>query len=154
MRKTFLVIGSAFALLLALAFTGHAQGNCKEDGSIRSVTKARDANFETVTFDVQSASPDYEVKTEKPPFQEYGSEKTIRIKGPHYKSVYFKSVMWTCNIVERTKAATTNVAAVRNIEQFEGYVNYIIGYKKKGSYVGTTKTTTGNRTKIVVKFRR
>jgi len=118
------------------------------------VTKARNGNFETVTFDVQSSKPDYEVKTEKPPFQEYGSEKQIRIAGKYYKSVYFKSVAWTCTIAEKLKASTSNIVAVRNIEQFEGYVNYIIGFRQKGSYVGTTASTTGNRTKIAVKFRR
>ena len=153
-RKKLLIVSFAFALLLGLAVSSAAQGNCTEDRSIRSVTKARAGNFETVTFDVQSDDPDYEVRTEKPPFQEYGEDKAIHIKGPHYKSVYFKSVIWTCNIVEKLKASTSNIAAVRNIEQFEGYVNYIVGYKKRGSYVGTTKTTHGGRTKIVVKFKR
>jgi hypothetical protein len=153
-KNKLVVISSVFALMLGLALSCVAQANCKEDGSIRSVTKARMGNFETVTFDVNSATPDYEVKTEKPPFQQYGSEKTLRIKGPYYKSVYFKSVAWTCNIVEKVKASTSNIAAVKNIEQFEGYIDYIIGYKKKGSYISTTKSTVGKRTKIVVKFKR
>ena len=154
MRNKLLILGTSCAFLMIFALSSVAQSKCTESGSIRSVTKARSGGFETVTFDVQSAKPDYEVTTQKAPFQDYSGDKTIRIKGPYYKSIYFKSVNWTCNIVENLKAPTTNVAGVKNIEQFEGYVNYIVGFRKKGSYVGTTKTTTGNRTKVVLKFRR
>ena len=140
--------------MLVFSPVSFGQGRCKGDGSIRSVTKAHKGNFDTVTFDVQSASPDYEVRTEKPPFQEYGEGKTIRIAGKYYKSVYFKSVSRMCTIPEKVKASTSNIAGVRNIEQFEGYVNYIIGYRKRGSYAGTTAITSGDHTKIIVKFKR
>jgi len=152
--KIKLIVSASFCALLLLASGSFAQETCTEAGSILSVTKARSGKTETVTFEVNSTSPDYEVKTEKPPFQDYGGEKTLHIKGPYYKSVYFKSVSWMCDIAEKLKASTSNIAAVRNIEQFEGYVDYVIGYKKRGSYVGTTKTTEGGRTRIVVKFKR
>ncbi len=154
MKNKLLVLGSSFALVCAFGLVSLGQGKCTEEGSIRSVTKARWGSFETVTFLVNSATPDYEVKTEKPPFQEYAEDKNLRIAGKYFKSVYFKSVMWTCRIAESLKSSSSNISAVRNIEQFEGYVNYIIGYKKKGSYVGTTASTAGKQTKIIVKFKR
>jgi hypothetical protein len=127
---------------------------CTEQGSIKRVTKAKAGNFETVTFEVNSANPDYSVETSRPPFTLGESDKTIHIRGKYFKSVNFKSVVWTCRIAESLSTPTVTIMDVRNTEQFEGYVTYVIGYRTKSKYVGTTKITTGDKTKIAVKFRR
>lgn len=154
MKKKLLILVSIFAILLTAAIVGVAQERCSEVGSILSVVRGKSGKYETVTFTVNSTEPDYEVRTARPPFQEYGSEDILRIRGPYYKSVFFKGVMWTCSILENFRTKTTNIGAPRNIEQFEGHVEYIVGYRRKGSYVGTTKTVSKGKTKIVVKFRK
>lgn len=149
---------SRLLLILGIfaAFASVSLGQrCTEDGSIRSVTKARVGNFETVTFLINADSADYEVTNAKRPFYEYGEEeKPLRISGKYFKTINFKSVFWTCKISESLRAATTTIMDVKNIEQFEGYVVYAIGYRTKLKYVSTTETKVGRRLKVVMKFKR
>ena len=153
MKNKLLILSSVCVVVLGFSTNLLAQ-KCTDDGAIRRVTKARTGNFETVTFEVNSATPDYTVETSHPPFTLGESDKTIHIRGKYFKSVHFKSVFWTCKIAESLSAHTTQIMDVRNTEQFEGYVSYAIGYRTKSKYVGVSKTTTGNKTKVVVKFKR
>ena len=66
----------------------------------------------------------------------------------------FTGVNWTCIIGENFSAATTTVMGIKSIEQFEGYVTYVIGYKTKSKYVGQSSSTSGGVKKIVFKFKR
>lgn len=151
-KLTILCLGCLLVVSAALA--ARAQDRCTDEGSIASVVRARSGKHETVTFTVNSTEPNYEVTTARPPFQQYGQEKILRLRGPYYKAVSFRGIMWTCIIREDFRTKTTNIAVPRNIEQFEGHVEYIIGYRRRGSYIGTTKTVSNGKTKIVVKFRR
>jgi hypothetical protein len=90
----------------------------------------------------------------RPPFSEYGSEKTLRIRGTYFKSVVFRDINWMCKITESLSAKTSNIRAVKNIELFEGQAEYIIGYAKKGSYVGKTSTKTKRGRLIALKFKK
>ncbi len=146
---------AAIAAVMTFANISPSQSHrCHEDGVIRSVTKARSGNFETVTFDVLIKKPDYTVSDAKPPFQEYGSEKRLRITGPHYKSIVFRGINWECTIGERFAAKTSNIKAVKSIEQFEGQVEYIVGYAKRSSYIGVTSTRIPRGRRIVLKFKK
>lgn len=127
---------------------------CSEAGSIRRVAKSAAGNFETVTFDVLIKKPDYTVSTDKPPFQEYGSEKRLRIAGPYYKSIVFRGINWECTIGESFGAKTSNIKAVKSIEQFEGQVEYVIGYRSHSSYMGVTATSIPRGRRITIKFRK
>ncbi len=150
--KTKLILLSAVCFL----FVGSsaAQQNCTEDGSIKRIVKARSGNFETVTFEFNGIeAPTPEVKTVRPPFEDYGGNR-VRVSGRYFKSVNFRSVNWTCRIRESLRAATTNVAGVKNTEQFEGHVEYIVGYRKRSSYVGSSSFRSGKLHKVVLKFRR
>lgn len=153
MKRKLFVLFSAFALLLGIAIASFAQ-KCTEDGAIRRVTKSRVGNFETVTFEVNSDSPDYTVENARPPFTYSESDDVVRVRGKVFKTIQFKSVFWTCTIAENFRAATIQIMDVKNIEQFEGYVGYAIGYRKRSKYVGTTQTHVGKKTMVVMKFRR
>ena len=153
MKYKLITLAATCGMLLILSIFSFGQ-KCTEPRSIKRVTKAKAGNFEIVTFEVNSGNPDYSVETSHPPFTLGESDKTIHIRGKYFKSVHFKSVFWTCKIAESFSAHTTQIMDVRNTEQFEGYVTYVIGYRTKSKYVGTTKTTTGDKTKVVVKFRR
>ncbi len=154
MKNKFFIILAACVMLFVFSSLTFAQGKCTEPGSIKRVTKTRSGNFEYVTFEVLSAGPTYEVKNAKRPFQMYGDEKILRIKGNFFKSIVFRDVYWMCEIAENFSAATSNIMAVKMIEQFEGQVEYIIGYRTRAKYVGVSMTGTGSSRKVVLKFRR
>lgn len=129
------------------------QQNCTEDGSIKRVVKARAGNVETVTFEFNGPdAADVAVTTVRPPFEDYGGDR-VRVAGRYFKSVAFRGVNWTCKIRESLRASTTNVAGVKNTEQFEGHVEYIIGYRKRGSFVGKSSFRSGKLHKVVFKFK-
>ena len=145
----------AFAAVMMFSSISPAQAiKCVEDGVIKRVTKAAAGNFETVTFEILIKKPDFKVTNAKPPFQEYGSEQRVRITGPYYKSIVLRGINWECTIGERFAAKTSNIKAVKSIEQFEGQVEYIIGYAKKGSYVSQSVTRTKKGSLVVLKFRK
>ena len=155
MKNKFYILAAVFAAIFAFSTLTFAQmQHCTEDGSIKRVTKSVSGNFELVTFEVLTSDPAYTVTTAKPPFSEYGSEKPLHINGPFYKSIVFTGINWTCKISENLSAATTTIKAVKNVEQFEGQVEYIIGYKTKNKFVSSYKTGTGSSRKVVLKFKR
>ncbi len=155
MKNKFFILAAVFAALFAFSTLSYGQlKRCTEDGSIKRVTKSVSGNFELVTFEVLSDDPAYKVTTAKAPFSEYGSEKPLKIKGPNYKSIVFTGINWTCKISEKLSAGTTTITAVKNVEQFEGQVEYIIGYKTKGKFVSSYKTGSGSSRKVVLKFKK
>lgn len=146
-----IMISAAFAILAA-SVTAPAQGPCKDPGSIRSVTKARERNFETVTFLVNDGNPDVTVSDVQPPFEDYGG-KHLRIPGKAWKEVLLRGIFWTCTIDQNFRAKTTTIAGIKQTEQFEGQASYVIGYSSKKKYVGQTNTIFGKTRKIVISFR-
>ena len=154
MKIKTLMFAAAFAVVLTLSGLTAAQNKCTEDGSIRSVTKASAGNFETVAFDVLIKKPDFKVTRARPPFSQYGSEKPLRIRGKYFQSIVFRGINWECKIAEALSAGTANIKAVKSIEQFEGQVEYIIGYNKRGSYVGQSVTRTRKGSRVTLRFRK
>lgn len=151
--KTFRLVALCAAILTMSTFAA-AQKRCTEDGSIKKVTKASSGKYETVTFEMLIKEPTYEVTTAKPPFSMYGSEKRLKIAGPYYKSVVIRGINWECTIGEEFGAKTSNIKAVKSVEQFEGQVEYIVGYSKKGSYAGEKLTKTKKGSLLVLKFKK
>jgi hypothetical protein len=154
MKNKLFITVAVSAIIFAFSSIASAQlSYCSEPGSIMRVTKSRQGKFELVTFELKANDPNYEVTNAKPPFQMYGSERILRIKGKAFKSIVFRGVNWTCKIRENFAAATTTVMAVKSIEQFEGQVEYIIGYSNRSKFVGTSASGVGS-TKVVLKFKR
>jgi hypothetical protein len=94
-----------------------------------------------------------EVTNETPPIENY-SGNNLHMKGKAFKGVHMNMVSWTCNIAENFKAKTSTIKDVKNSEQFEGYVTYVIGYTPKSKYVGKTEITGPKRSRIIIKFKR
>ena len=153
-NKFFTILAVCAALMMFFSISSAQVQKCTEDGSIARVTKSSSGKFELVTFEVLSDSPDYKVSNAHRPFSDYGSEKPLSIKGNYFKSIVFRGVNWTCEIDEKLSTKTSTIMAVKNIEQFEGQVNYIIGYRTKAKYVSTTSTGTGKARKITLKFKK
>jgi hypothetical protein len=155
-KKNLFILISACALVLTSSVLASAQQSpCTEKGSIRSVTKARSGSFETVTFEFNGSSlpQNIEVTNENPPIENYGGD-NLHMKGKAFKGVHMNMVNWTCNIAENFKAKTTTIKDVKNSEQFEGYVTYVIGYTAKSKYVGKTEVKGPKRSRIIIKFKR
>ena len=153
MKNKLLTLSVAILGILTLSLLASAQGPCKDPGSIRSVTKARSGNFETVTFLINDGEPEVTVSDVKPPFEDYGG-KHLRIPGKAWKEVLLRGIFWTCTIKHNFGAPTSTITGIKQTEQFEGQASYVIGYSSKKKYVGQTNTVTGKTRKIVLKFRR
>ncbi|MEP6944563.1 MAG: hypothetical protein ABJA02_01505 [Acidobacteriota bacterium] len=155
MKHKTLRLAALGAAILMISTLAAAQKRCTEDGSIRRVTKATSGNYETVTFEfVGSSLPStIEVTNEKPPITNYGGD-NLHMKGRAFKGVHMSIVPWTCKIAENFKASSKTIKDIRNSEQFEGYVTYVIGYTARSKYVGKTEITGPKSSKIVIKFKR
>lgn len=155
MKNKLIIIATVCSSILVFSMTGIAQGPCKETGAVKSVTKARSGNFETVTFEiVGNTLPQFvDIRNEKPPIEDYGGE-NLHMRGPYFKIVNLRMVPWTCKIRENTGARTTTITGVKQTEQFEGHVEYAIGYTKRSKYVGKTTIIGRKTSKVIVKFRR
>jgi hypothetical protein len=156
MKNKLIVLAAVTLGILGFSTVASAQlKSCSETGSIRSVTKARSGNFETVTFEiVGNILPEVvEVEDAQPPITNYGGD-NLHMKGPKFKVVNLRMVPWGCRIRENLNARTSTITGVKQTEQFEGYVSYAIGYRKTSKYVGFTKTNGGKVSKVVVKFKR
>lgn len=154
MKKSFFIVLAASAAILVFSSIAAAQVPvCNEPGSIMRVTKSRQGKFEYVTFELKANDPSYNVENAKPPFYDYSGEKRLYIKGKAFKEITFHSVAWMCKIRENFSAATTTVQGIKNAEQFEGVVKYIIGYSAKSKYVGVSASGVGS-TKVTLKFKR
>ena len=153
-KLTIIVALCCGIVMLTLAAPAQMQ-RCSEPGSIRSITKAVSGNFETVTFElVGRGLPDkVEVGDVKPPIENYGGD-NLHMRGRAFKSVFFAMVPWTCEIRENFKAKTSAIRDIKQIEQFEGYVSYVIGYSTRSKYAGKTVLYGRRVTKVIIKFKR
>lgn len=156
MKSTLTILAALCCGILTCVVTASAQTRrCTEEGSIRSITKARSGNFETVTFEIagRGLPSKAEVRDEKPPIEDYGGE-NLHMKGRVFKSVFFGIVPWTCEIRENFKARTTTIRDIKQTEQFEGYVSYVIGYTARSKYAGQSVIYGKRTTRFIVKFKR
>jgi hypothetical protein len=156
MKKKLSIITILCCTVLLLSSPASAQSKiCSQLGSIRSVTKARIGNFETVTFEIvgHRLPQIVEIRNEKPPITNYEGE-NLHLRGPYFKSVNLRMVPWDCNIRENFRDRTTTITGVAQEEQFEGYVGYAIGYTARSKYVGKTTVTGPKTSKVIIKFKR
>lgn len=151
--RAFLV--AAVISIAAVSAVSAQSTPCTDPGAIRSVTKARSGGYETVTFEINGRDlpQTVEIRNEKPPIEDYGGT-NLHMKGKAFKSVNLRLVPWMCDIRENFRARTTTIKDVKQTEQFEGHVSYVIGYSPKSKYVGKSVVRSGNRTKLIIKFRR
>jgi hypothetical protein len=156
MKNKLTIIAALCCGIVMLSLTASAQLKaCSEQGSVRSVTKARSGDFETVTFEIvgRRLPQVAEVRDEKPPIENYGGD-NLHMRGRAFKSVHFHLVPWGCRIREDLHAQTTTIKDVKQMEQFEGYVTYAIGYTPRSKYAGKAVIHGRRTTKFIVKFRR
>lgn len=156
MKRRFFPTLAVFASVLILAGSAWS-ATCTQAGSIIQVKKFHSGSFEYVDFIVkrptQSGFSWAVTSPAGPTFTEDPSGNTITVTGPKYKEIVFKSVFWTCTIPQ-VNLPTTRIKAVKKIGQFEGVVDYVVGYAGPVSkYVSTTATNiSATKRRIRMKF--
>ena len=156
MKKQLRLSIAVLTALLTLAGVSFA-ANCTGPGSIIRVKKFRSGGFEYVDFIVKrptNSSFHWAVTSPAgPTFTEDPSGNTITVPGSRFKEIVFRSVTWMCTIPQ-TNLATTRIKKVQKIGQFEGVVDYVVGYTGPASkYQGTTATNiSATQRRIRMKF--
>jgi len=146
-----LTVCSAMFLLSAFA----TATPCNEAGSMRRVYKQTSGKYEYVVFElIRPAKPEFEVRTEHPPFYEDGPGDPVKVKGKFFKEVDFRGVVWTCDIRENLSLRTTAIVDVKKSGQFEGYITYVIGYLKRGQYVSSYVRNEGKYRRYYIKLKK
>ncbi len=127
--------------------------NCNESNALLSVRKRKTEHTEYVIFTLQNpVTATHTISAATPPFTQDPSGQTIHVSGCRYKKVSFRDIVWTCKVNEII-GNTYLVRQVKNIGQFEGHIDYVIGYRCSARSVINYQYTIGNLTKLVVRLR-
>ena len=127
--------------------------NCNESNALLSVRKRKTEHTEYVIFTLQNpVTATHTISAATPPFTQDPSGQTIHVSGCRYKKVSFRDIVWTCKVNE-IMGNTYLVRQVKNIGQFEGHIDYVIGYRCTARSVIHYQYTIGNLTKLVVRLR-
>jgi len=155
MRKiamTTIVLG----VLLMLSSLAAAQP-CTDPGSILSVKNSVVGNYEYVTFRLKrplNSGYGHSVSTVTGPFTEEPSGNPVTITGPRYKRIRFKGISWMCEIGESLALPKTAIKGVKRLEQHEGIVVYVVGYRLASTYISTKTVNVGSIRKVIMKFKK
>lgn len=145
MRKTLTAVtGLGFLLLLA---TVAAAQPCTDPGAILSVKNSSAGNYEYVTFSLKrplNSGYGYSVSTVTGPFTEEPSGNPATIAGPKYKRIRFRGITWMCEITESLALPKTAIKGVKRLEQHEGIVVYVVGYRWASTYISTKTMNVGS----------
>lgn len=153
MRKIMLFGFTAIAVSLFAADI--AAQFCSEPGSIRRVRNTSIGNHEYVVFDVfMPPDPDYSTSAVSPPFAGGASGEPVTVRGGKFRKIRFDGVVWTCRIQELLTLPRSAVKDVENLEQFEGIIEYVVGYRGSARYITTYHYDVGSIRKVVMKFRK
>ena len=150
-------IGSlaAIVFLTLLSGNGHASP-CTAPHSIKRVQNySPGGRFEYVIFEIVSSPMiPYAVGAATPPFIADPSGLEIAVKGGKFEKIRFTNVFWTCDIKERLSLPETAIKDVKKLGQFEGVVEYVIGYRTASHYSSTHAYRLGSNWKVVMKFKK
>ena len=154
MKKGLQLLLSVCAALFLFSVAASA-APCAEAGSMRRVYKQAAGNYEYVVFElIKPAKPEFEVRSERPPFYEDGPGDVVKVKGKFFKEIDFRGVVWTCDIRESLSLHTSAIVDVKKSGQFEGYITYVIGYSKRGQYVASYVRNEGKYRRYYIKFKK
>ena len=146
----------SLAVVLLLSTAAYSQA-CTDPGSIISVTNSSSGIYEYVTFKIQkplNSGYGYSVATAHPVFKEEPSDNTVSITGPKYKRIRFKGITWMCTIAENLSLPKTAIKDIKGLEQHEGIVMYVVGYRNASTYISTSSTNAGSIRRIMMRFKK
>jgi hypothetical protein len=127
---------------------------CSEPNSLVSVRKRKSGRTEYVIFTMKNpVTATTTTSNATPPFHADGSGNIVNVRGCRYKKVKFESIEWTCKVRELFSGATYLVRQVKSLGQFEGQIEYVIGYRCNTQSVVSYSYQDGGMTKYVVRLR-
>ena len=156
MKSTLAIIAMSLGIIFLLSTPGFSSP-CTAAGSIVSVRNTSVGQYEYVRFKVKlpvNAGFNFAVSTATPPFIQDPSGNTITVSGSKFKKIRFENVFWTCTISEQFSLPKTAIKGIKQISQFEGIVEYVIGRRKASLYIATTSITSGGFKWIKMKFKK
>lgn len=128
---------------------------CSEANSLVSVRKRKAGSTEYVIFNLKNpATTTSEVTDATPPFTADGSGNTVNVTGCKFKRVKFSSITWTCQTRLNLSSSTSLIRQVKRLGQFEGQIEYIIGYRCNAQNIVSYSYDDGDLKKFVVRFKR
>lgn len=140
------------SLLVFTCLQGYSQ-TCNEANSLFSVRKRRVGKTEYVIFTLMKpVNAKRNVIDDEPPFIEDPSGETVTVRGCKFKRVKFENIIWMCTS-KMIFGSTSLVKQVRRIGQFEGQIEYIIGYSCQAKSVVHYEYDDGNKRKLVVRIK-
>lgn len=145
---------SVTAAMFFMAGSGAEAAYCVAPHSIRQVRNGSGPWTEFVRFDVNgSPNRPFQVTQARPPFIADPSGRPVRVSGDKFKKVTFKNVYWTCSIREGLSLPRLAVKDVKRLRQFEGVVEYVVGYSAASVYAGAHVYPFRSNWRVVLRFR-
>jgi hypothetical protein len=128
---------------------------CVDPNSLLKYKNSRIGPNEYVIFIFKRpTSFTYSVNTCTPPFISAQSGEPVTVAGDKFKKINFSNVVWMCQSVNNISLYSGGkVKGVSCIEQFEGEISYVVGYRSNVTYRGTYYYNSGNKKYVVMKFR-
>jgi hypothetical protein len=148
MKRTAIII----CLFLATA-SAAAAGTCASQNSIIKVSNTRVGLRELVKFQVKAPLTGSFAITagSGPTFIQDGSGNPVSVRGNRWTDVVFRNMDWMCSARTRFALPKPVVKDIKNIGQFEGQIEYVIG-RRNGHYLGHAVSTAGGITTITLKY--
>ena len=141
-----ILVVSTFALTAILVNAPSQAASCNADNSMTSVKNFKAGAQEYVEFKIKS-SENFAITTTAVtgPFADESSDPStipIMVNGALFTKIQFHFLESNCTI-PRTFSAKALVKDVKQVEQFEGYVSYVIGRRKASHYLSTVDVPCG-----------
>jgi hypothetical protein len=141
-----------FVFLLAMASPGMA-APCNTPNSMIKVSNSRVGLRELVQFQIKAPLTGSFTITagNGPSFIQDGSGDPITVRGNRWTDVVFRGMDWMCSSHTRFALPKPVVKDIKNIGQFEGQIEYVVG-RRNGHYLGHAVSTAGGITTITLKY--
>jgi hypothetical protein len=151
MKKALLFLSVIFSL--GFSEESFAQ-RCNQANSLVSVTKRKSGRTEYVIFTLKMpVTASTAVSNVSPPFTQDPSGNPVTIAGCKYKKVRFTNIIWQCTIAENFSSSTYLIRQVKKTGQFEGIIEYVIGYRCNATSVVSYDYIEGAYKKFVVRLK-
>jgi len=133
-----------------------AQGaQCLDANTLASYKNTKVGLYEYAVFIFNTpAEFTYSVSSVSPPFHFDPSDELITIAGSKFRQITFSNVGWTCVSANNVLIIPgRKIKGLKMIQQFEGKVSLVVGYRSNVSYKGSYTYNSGNYKYVVMKFR-
>lgn len=140
-------------ILTILSTTPTLAAVCTSSNAIIKVENQKIGVREVVDFYIRTPFAGVFMVTAAPNgnFIQDGSGNPVSVAGNRWTDVKFRNMNWMCSSSTIFSLPKPIVKDIKNIGQFEGQIEYVIG-RRNGHYLGQTMTTAGSMKRLRLKF--